>query len=143
MPSSALIDNKTLRCYTAFTINYRRLITMASTKVERLNEDIKRELISIVSQMKDPRLDCFLTIMRVETAPDLTNAKVHISVLEGDEACENAIKALKKGRGFIRGELSKRLHIKRSPEFTFVKDEGAAYAQKINEILRDINKNDN
>ena len=116
---------------------------MASTKVERLNEDIKRELISIISQMKDPRLDCFLTIMRVETAPDLTNAKVHISVLEGDQACEDAIKALKKGQGFIRGELSKRLRIKRSPEFAFVKDEGAAYAQKINEILRDINKNDN
>ena len=93
--------------------------------------------------MKDPRLDCFLTIMRVETAPDLTNAKVHISVLEGDRACEDAIKALKKGQGFIKGELSKRLRIKRSPDFTFVKDEGAAYAQKINEILRDINKNDN
>ncbi len=115
---------------------------MASAKIERLNEDIKRELISIISRMKDPRLDCFLTVMRVETSPDLTNAKVHISVLEGDEACDNAIKALKNGQGFIRGELSKKLHIKRSPEFVFVKDEGAAYAQKINEILKDINNND-
>ena len=111
---------------------------MNSTKVERLNEDIKKELISIVSQMKDPRLDCFWTIMRVETSPDLTNAKVHISVLDGDEACENAIKALTKA---IRGELSKRLHIRRSPEFTFVKDEGAAYAQKIDDILREIKEN--
>lgn len=116
---------------------------MASTKVERLNEDIKRELISIVSHMKDPRLDCFLTIMRVETSPDLTDAKVHVSVLEGDEACDNAIKALNKGQGYIRGELSRRLHIRRSPEFVFVKDEGAAYAQKINEILREIKENDN
>ena len=48
---------------------------MSSAKNERLNEDIKKELISIVSDMKDPRLDCFWTIMRVETAPDLTNAK--------------------------------------------------------------------
>ena len=116
---------------------------MASTRSERLNEDIKREIISIISQMKDPRLQCFLTVMRVETAPDLTNAKVYISVLDGDDKCEAAIKVLNKSQGFIRGELSKRLHIKRSPEFTFVKDEGAAYAQKINEILRDINKNDN
>ncbi len=114
---------------------------MNSTKVVRLNEDIKKELISIVSQMKDPRLDCFWTIMRVETSPDLTNAKVHISVLDGDEACENAIKALTKAQGFIRGELSKRLHIRRSPEFTFVKDEGAAYAQKIDDILREIKEN--
>ena len=58
---------------------------MASNKAERLNEDIKRELISIVSQMKDPRLECFWTIMRVETSPDLTNAKVYMSVLESDE----------------------------------------------------------
>lgn len=115
---------------------------MASTRTERLNEDIKREIISIISQMKDPRLQCFLTVMRVECAPDLTNAKVYISVLDGEEKCNDAIKALYKGQGFIRGELSKRLHIKRSPEFAFVRDDGAAYAQKINDILRNIN-NDN
>lgn len=116
---------------------------MASTKAERLNEDIKKELISIISRMKDPRLECMWTVMRVETSPDLTNAKVYISVLEGDEACQKAITALTKGQGFIRGELSKRLHIRRSPEFVFIKDDGAAYAQKINEILRNINSNDN
>ncbi len=115
---------------------------MASNKAERLSEDIKRELISIVSQMKDPRLDCFWTIMRVETSPDLTNAKVYMSVLGSEEETQGVLKALNKGQGFIRGELSKRLHIRRSPEFLFVKDGGAEYAQKINEILRGINKND-
>lgn len=115
---------------------------MASTRNERLNEDIKKEIISIISQMKDPRLQCFLTVMRVETAPDLTNGKVYISVLEGDEVCNKAIKALQNGQGFIRGELSKRLRIKRSPEFVFIKDDGAAYAQRINEIIRNINNDD-
>lgn len=115
---------------------------MSSTKAERLNEDIKKELISIISQMKDPRLDCLWTIMRVDTSPDLTNAKVHISVLEGEEACNKVIAVLNRAQGHIRGEMSKHLHIRRSPELTFVRDEGAAYAQKINEILRDINKND-
>lgn len=115
---------------------------MNSTKAERLNEDIKKELISIVSEMKDPRLECFWTIMRVETAPDLTNAKVHVSVLGSDEVCKDCLKALNKGQGHIRGELSKRLHIRRSPEFNFVKDEGAAYARHIDEILKEINKND-
>ena len=112
---------------------------MASTRSERLNEDIKREIISIISQMKDPRLQCFLTVMRVETAPDLTNAKVYISVLDGEEKCDAAIRVLNKSQGFIRGELSKRLRIKRSPEFNFVKDDGAAYAQRINDIIRTIN----
>ena len=115
---------------------------MASTRSERLNEDIKREIIAIISQMKDPRLQCFLTVMRVETAPDLTNAKVYISVLDGEEKCEAAIKVLNKSQGFIRGELSKRLRIKRSPEFVFVKDDGAAYAQRINDLIRTINNDD-
>ena len=112
---------------------------MASTRSERLNEDIKREIIFIISQMKDPRLQCFLTVMRVESAPDLTNAKVYISVLDGEEKCDAAIKVLNKSQGFIRGELSKRLRIRRSPEFVFVKDDGAAYAQRINDIIRTIN----
>ena len=115
---------------------------MASTRSERLNEDIKREIIAIISQMKDPRLQCFLTVMRVETAPDLTNAKVYISVLDGEEKCDAAIKVLNKSQGFIRGELSKRLRIKRSPEFVFVKDDGAAYAQRINDLIRNINNDD-
>lgn len=116
---------------------------MSSAKNERLNEDIKKELISIVSNMKDPRLDCFWTIMRVETDPDLTNAKVHVSVLGSEEVAKDCIKALNKAQGHIRGELSKRLHIRRSPEFVFVKDEGAAYARHIEDILREIKKNDN
>ena len=115
---------------------------MSSTRVERLNGDIRKELMSIISTMKDPRLQCFLTIMRVDCDPDLTSAKVYLSVLDGEEATQNAIKALQKGQGYIRGELSKRLKIRRSPVFVFIKDDGAAYAQKINEIIRGINEND-
>ena len=64
-----------------------------------------------------------------------------VSVLDGDDAAREVLKVMNKAQGHIRGELSKRLHIRRSPEFTFVKDEGAAYAQKINEMLRDITYN--
>ncbi len=112
-----------------------------SKRGDRLNEDIKKELISILNDMKDPRLERFWTIMRVETSPDLTTAKVHVSVLEGDETAKEVLKVMNRAQGHIRGELSKRLHIRRSPEFTFVKDEGAAYAQKISEMLRDITYN--
>ena len=114
---------------------------MSSAKNARLNEDIKKELILIIGAMKDPRLDCLWTVMRVETSPDLTDAKVYISVLGDEEQASDVIKVLNKANGFIRGELSKRLHIRRSPRFVFVKDGGAEYAQKINEILKGINEN--
>ena len=114
---------------------------MASPKNARLNEDIKKELILIIQGMKDPRLDCLWTVMRVETAPDLTDAKVYISVLGDEEKADDVVKVLNKANGFIRGELSKRLHIRRSPRFVFVRDGGAEYAQKISEILRGLGDN--
>ncbi len=115
---------------------------MSSTKNARLNEDIKRELILIIQGMKDPRLDCLWTVMRVETSPDLTDAKVHVSVLEDDKKCDTVLKVLNDANGYIRGELSKRLHIRRSPRFVFVRDQGAAYARKIDRIIKEIKEND-
>ena len=48
-----------------------------SKNMARLSEDMKRELIAIIGGMKDPRVQGFLTVMRVEVAPDLSTAKVH------------------------------------------------------------------
>ena len=47
-----------------------------SKNMARLSEDMKRELIAIIGGMKDPRVQGFLTVMRVEVAPDLSTAKV-------------------------------------------------------------------
>ena len=44
-----------------------------SKNIARLSEDMKRELIAIIGQMKDPRLKTgLLTVMRIELAPDLS-----------------------------------------------------------------------
>ena len=48
-----------------------------SKNMARLSEDMKHELIAIIGGMKDPRVQGFLTVMRVEVAPDLSTAKVH------------------------------------------------------------------
>ena len=46
-----------------------------SKNIARLSEDMKRELIAIIGQMKDPRLKTgLLTVMRIELAPDLSFA---------------------------------------------------------------------
>ena len=55
-----------------------------SKNMARLSEDMKRELIAIIGGMKDPRVQGFLTVMRVEVAPDLSTAKVHVSKM-GEE----------------------------------------------------------
>jgi ribosome-binding factor A len=114
-----------------------------SKKVGRLNEDIKKELILILQGMKDPRLEKFWTIMRVETSPDLSDAKVYVSVMGSDEDAEEVLKAMNGANGYIRGELSKRLHIRRSPVFKFIRDENLDYAMHIDDILHKIKDSEN
>ncbi len=111
-----------------------------NAKQGRMNEDIRRALITIIGEMKDPRLSSgLLTIMRVEAAPDLSSAKVYVSMMSQEEnATSQVVAVLRKGAGHIRSELGRRMHIRRSPELLFVADDGSAYAAHINEIIRGL-----
>ena len=64
-----------------------------SKNMARLSEDMKRELIAIIGGMKDPRVQGFLTVMRVEVAPDLSTAKVHVSKMGEENATAEAVGA--------------------------------------------------
>lgn len=112
-----------------------------SKNIARLSEDMKRELIAIIGQMKDPRLKTgLLTVMRIELAPDLSFAKVFVSVLGTQpDAPQQAVAALNRAAGHVRTEVSKKMHIRKAPRFLFVEDDGAAYAAHINELLRELN----
>lgn len=113
-----------------------------SKATSRRNEDIKREIIAIVGTMKDPNLqEGMLTITKVEVAPDLSTAKVYVSVLGENNNTATAVEALNRAKGHVRSEIARRMqHIRRAPELTFVEDDNAAYAAHINELLNDLNK---
>lgn len=116
---------------------------MANKNQGRLAEDMKRELIAVISTMKDPRLSQgLLTVMRVEVTPDLDVAKVHISMMGKQGGTAEAVQALNKAAGFVRTEISRRMHIRKSPRFVFVADDGAAYAAHINELLAGLHQQD-
>ena len=111
-----------------------------SKNMSRLNEDMKRELIFIIGEMKDPRVKSgLLTVTRVEVTNDLAQCKVFISVLgneEGDTA--EVVKALSAAKGHVRSEVASRMKIRRAPEMLFVADDSAAYAAHINEVLKGL-----
>ena len=70
---------------------------MASNRIGRINEEIHKELSSLLRKVKDPRVqDTMISITRVETTPDLHYAKVYVSFLESQRA-EEALKGLKSG----------------------------------------------
>lgn len=114
---------------------------MSQKNMGRMAQDMKREIIAIIGEMKDPRLGTGLnTVTRLDVTPDLDVAKVYISVMANPEGPAPVVKALNKASGHVRTEVSRRMHIRKAPRFIFVEDDGAAYAAHINEILHELNE---
>lgn len=98
---------------------------MANYKASRNAEDVKREIASMVRELKDPRVDSLtLTVVRTEIAHDLSYCKIYISSLHGIEEAKTACDALNgNAKGFIRRELSSRLYLRKSPDLKFIPDD--------------------
>lgn len=110
---------------------------MASRRIERLNEQFKREITGLVrSEVRDPRVG-MATITGVETSADLSVARVYVSVLGSPEEKEENIEGLRAAASFIRTELGRRLHLRRIPELRFVLDRSIEYAQRIDQLLHE------
>lgn len=108
---------------------------MASFKIDRLQEDILRELTAIMRELKDPRITPDLTIVRAELAGDMGHCKAYVSSLTDISRAKQACTVLSKASGFIRKELFHRLKLRKSPELHFVADDSIAYAADISEKL--------
>ena len=113
---------------------------MSEKNMGRLAQDMKREIIAIISRLKDPRLaGGLLTVTRLDVTPDLDVAKVYVSVLGNPDGPAPVIEALNRASGHVRTEISRKMHISKAPRLVFVEDDGAAYAAHINELLKELN----
>ena len=112
---------------------------MANHKIDRITEDIRRELTAIFRELKDPRVtSCFLSIVRTEVTNDLSYCTVYISTLEGLERSKEAAKGLKNAAGFIRRELGLRLRLRHVPELIFTPTDSIEYSAEISRILNSL-----
>lgn len=116
---------------------------MAGHRVSRTTEDIKREITAIVRELKDPRISGkMLTVLRVDVSNDLSFVKVYISALEGIEEAKIAVEGLKSAAGRVKGELGRRLHLRKTPEIKFIADDSVEHGMKIFKMLNDIKGGD-
>ena len=112
---------------------------MASHRIERTTEDIKRELTAIFRELKDPRVQkAFISIVRVEVTNDLSYCTVQVSAMEGLDAAKEAVKGLKSAAGFIRRELGHRLKLRHVPELIFNATDSSEYSANISRILNSL-----
>ena len=111
---------------------------MASNRINRINEEIQKELASLLRNVKDPRVQgTMISITSVQTTPDLRYAKVYVSFLQADKAAE-AMKGLKSAAGFLRRQLGANLKLRYAPEIVWALDDSITYGAKMLKLINSL-----
>ena len=113
---------------------------MASHRMNRVGEDISRELTAILRTVKDPRVTGLISIVRVDVTRDLSYATIYVSSMDGLDAAKEAVKGLKSAAGYMRRELGYALSLRHTPELRFVADDSIAYSANIAATINRIKK---
>lgn len=112
---------------------------MPSYKLDRVTEDVRRELSAILRELKDPRVGgCLLSVVRADVTSDLSYCTVYVSTVEGMERTKTAVQGLKSASGYIRRELGRRLNLRHVPELIFKPTDSIEYGAHISKILHDL-----
>ncbi len=113
---------------------------MATNRINRINEDIQRELAALLRTVKDPRVHGLISITRVDTTTDLRYCRVYVSALDQSDIKE-VVKGLKSAAGYLRRELGHALTLRYTPELQFLADDsierGVRMVTMIDHILEE------
>ena len=111
---------------------------MASNRIGRINEEIQKELASLLRNLKDPRVqDTMISITHVEATPDLRYAKIFVSFLQEERAAD-ALKGLKSAGGYLRRELGRALQLRYTPELVWELDDSITYGAKMLKLINSL-----
>jgi ribosome-binding factor A len=106
---------------------------------DRLKEVIKQEFAQILEKEISLGRDVLITVSRVDISPDLSEAKIYISVLP-DKRLKEALSVLRKRIGYLQKLINKLVNIKKTPKLIIVEDKGLKHAARIEELLEKIKK---
>lgn len=109
---------------------------MAANRINRINEEVRRELSDILRELKDPRIPMMTSVVSVSVTADLRYATVYVSIFGDEEVKKNALSALKKSQGYARRELGHRLNLRYTPEIIYKADDSIEHGARINELLK-------
>jgi ribosome-binding factor A len=111
-------------------------------RIARVAELIRRE----VSQMlmvgiKDDRVGAgIVSVTDVDVSGDLQHAKIFVSVYGTEEARVATMSGLKAATGYVRGELGRRVRLRRTPEVIFVEDRSLERGTQVLSLLDQLSQ---
>jgi ribosome-binding factor A len=103
--------------------------------MRRVNEALREVLSARITEgLKDPRIG-FVTVTAVETSPDLSHARVYVSVLGDDPERETTLAGLASSHGVLQAQIASELRMKRTPTLEFAYDPSVDHSMRITELL--------
>jgi len=107
-------------------------------RMSRIDEALKREITLILQEeINDPRIE-HVTITSVEVTRDMTLAKIFYVIPDEGPGGSEAARGLKSASGFIRGELSRRLPMKKMPRISFREDTAEKRQESVDSLFQKI-----
>lgn len=118
---------------------------MESTRQQKFSKLIQKELSEIF--LRDGKAyfgKSFVTITQVKMTPDLSLARIHLSVM-GSPKPEETIEHANNASREIRGKLGTKIrnHVRHIPDLEFFLDGSLEYADNIERLFKEINSKKN
>ncbi len=112
-------------------------------RIERVNGLLRDEIsVLIASHVNDPRLKGIITITRVQTASDLRNARVYVSVMGNEAIRQEALEGIQSSASYLRRELRDRVALRYVPFLKFALDDAMLEADRLMGIIDSLEVSD-
>ncbi|MBF8262654.1 MAG: ribosome binding factor [Parachlamydiales bacterium] len=112
---------------------------MKKQRLDRVNSLLKEVIWEVIQKdVRNPHINIFVTVTKVDTSADLHHAKVYISLIATDAEKAKILQALQTAAGFIAVNASKKVQIRYFPQLTFFLDNSADEHMRIDKILGKI-----
>lgn len=114
---------------------------MGEFRTERVGRLIQEKIGALIieSRIKDPRVNPFLSVTRVQVSRDLSWAEVYISTFKPETNLARGVEGLQNAAGFIQSQLAKEIRIRSTPRLRFHEDlsirEGFEMVKKIEGLI--------
>ncbi len=111
-----------------------------SRRVEKFAAVIRREVSELlISGIRDERIQkAMVTITEVEVSGDLQHCKIFVSIY-GQQSLQNEVlNGLDAATSYVRGELARRLQMRRAPEVVFQLDRGIEKGTSVLNLLSEL-----
>ena len=111
---------------------------MSSRRTLKAAEAIRSSVsMAILRDVKDPRV-FDVTVTRVEVAPDMRSAKVHVSIMGSETKQRLCLAGLRNSAGFLQSKLKESIDTRYTPRLEFELDQGVKKSIAIASILKRV-----